>query len=200
MENFFMIRAEKQEHIVNAAFKVFGRQGYRKASIGDIAHEAGITKGMVTYYFGSKKTLYLYLVKVVHSRLVKAVQDDSVLSIPDFFDRFKKMTEIKITAIKAHPTLIGFMNSLYTETDPSVIQDIEQIFCDVHSGGEYVITEGVDMALFKAGLDPTAICKFIEWADYGFLAELYGADCSDEIDNHAQNFYDCLDVIKEAVC
>jgi AcrR family transcriptional regulator len=86
MEQFFKIRAEKQNHIVDSAFSVFGRQGYRKASLSDIARKAGITKSMITYYFGSKKTLYLYLVGVSKSLLIEAIKDNISSKATDFFE------------------------------------------------------------------------------------------------------------------
>jgi len=74
MEEFFTLRAEKQNHIIDAALTVFGRNGYKKSSIADIAEKAHIAKGMVIYYFGSKKNLYLYCAELCGDLLEKEME------------------------------------------------------------------------------------------------------------------------------
>ena len=109
LEKFFKLRAEKQEHIINAALTVFGRNGYKKASIADIAGEAGIAKGMVTYYFGSKKNLYLYLSQLCGRLLIQEVGGGIKQDVSDFFDRIKTAADIKIGLMKKHPAIISFL-------------------------------------------------------------------------------------------
>jgi AcrR family transcriptional regulator len=46
------------EEIYLAALKVFGRYGYRKATLGDIAAELGMTQGNLYLYVKNKKDLY----------------------------------------------------------------------------------------------------------------------------------------------
>ena len=50
---------DKKERLIEAAYQVFVRKGYRNSSIKDIAAEAGITPGLVHYYFKSKEELLL---------------------------------------------------------------------------------------------------------------------------------------------
>lgn len=61
LDKFLALPKEKQKAILDGAMQVFGSAPYKKASVGDIAKAAGISKGMVFYYFGSKKELYLFL-------------------------------------------------------------------------------------------------------------------------------------------
>lgn len=48
----------KREAILKAAAEVFGKKGFHKAKIEDIAQEAGIGKGTVYEYFSSKEQLF----------------------------------------------------------------------------------------------------------------------------------------------
>ena len=43
--------------IVEAAKAILGRDGYEKASIREIANEAGVARGLVHYYFETKEDL-----------------------------------------------------------------------------------------------------------------------------------------------
>ena len=59
-EKFFDLKKEKQDRMINAALKVFGMRGYQFASTDDIVREAGISKGLLFHYFGSKLGLYSF--------------------------------------------------------------------------------------------------------------------------------------------
>ena len=198
MENFFKIRAEKQEHIIKAGFMVFGKQGYRKASIADIAKEAGITKGMITYYFGSKKALYVYLVELCQTSLLESVKEQLGSGVTDFFERFKAIMDLQLEAIRKYPGLLAFANSTYYETDPEVTGDIKEIFADDDNLFNQMLLEGIDFSGFKPGIDPKLVCKFMLWAGEGFSAELFEKTTSvDQIEDIAADFRKCLDMMRQ---
>ncbi|HXD56166.1 MAG TPA: helix-turn-helix domain-containing protein, partial [Solirubrobacteraceae bacterium] len=46
--------AEKRRVILDAAVRVFARQGFHACRVSDIADEAGVAYGLVYHYFGSK--------------------------------------------------------------------------------------------------------------------------------------------------
>ncbi len=51
--------ARSVQRIVRAASRVFGRSGYDGASMGEVAKEAGVSKGLLHYHFKSKEDLLL---------------------------------------------------------------------------------------------------------------------------------------------
>ncbi|HHT83533.1 MAG: TetR/AcrR family transcriptional regulator [Christensenellales bacterium] len=63
-----MQNPKKLEELYTAAIKVFGKFGYKKATVEDIAAEMGWTKGAIYSYVKSKKDLYD---KAVKSRMRK---------------------------------------------------------------------------------------------------------------------------------
>jgi AcrR family transcriptional regulator len=48
---------DRREHIIDAAMRVFAQKGFTRATNRDVAHEAGITTGLIYYYFKSKEDL-----------------------------------------------------------------------------------------------------------------------------------------------
>ncbi|WP_062049096.1 TetR/AcrR family transcriptional regulator [Bacillus sp. JCM 19034] len=50
---------DKRQLLIDAAYKVFSRKGFNNASIKDVAREAGITPGLVHYYFKNKEELLI---------------------------------------------------------------------------------------------------------------------------------------------
>jgi len=48
---------DRREQIIDAAMRVFAQKGYVRATNRDVAREAGITTGLIYYYFKSKEDL-----------------------------------------------------------------------------------------------------------------------------------------------
>jgi AcrR family transcriptional regulator len=54
----------RREQILRVASRLFGNRPYSDVSISDIASEAGIARGLLHHYFGSKRELYLEVVRI----------------------------------------------------------------------------------------------------------------------------------------
>lgn len=48
---------DRREQIIDAAMRVFAQKGFTKSTNKDVAREAGITSGLIYYYFESKEAL-----------------------------------------------------------------------------------------------------------------------------------------------
>ena len=53
----------RREQILSVAVRLFGERGYAAVSTGDVAAGAGVARGLVNHYFGTKKELYLEVVR-----------------------------------------------------------------------------------------------------------------------------------------
>lgn len=73
-----LTRAEQREHtrtcLVQAAAKVFSRRGYEKASLDEVAEEAGFTKGAVYSNFKGKEDLFLATIDAHFQRRLDSVR------------------------------------------------------------------------------------------------------------------------------
>ena len=54
-EKFYELEKEKQDKIINAAIEVFAKNDYKNVVTEEIAYKAGISKGLLFYYFKNKK-------------------------------------------------------------------------------------------------------------------------------------------------
>ena len=54
----------RRDQILRAAARLFSQRPYSDVSISDIAGEAGIARGLLHHYFGSKRELYLEVVRI----------------------------------------------------------------------------------------------------------------------------------------
>lgn len=55
----------RREQILSCAVRLFGERPYDEVSTTDIARAAGVTRGLLHHYFGTKKDLYLEVVRVL---------------------------------------------------------------------------------------------------------------------------------------
>ncbi len=60
-EKFYLLPEEKQQKIINAGFRVFSENSYKKSPMNEIADCAGISKSLLYHYFRNKRELYLFL-------------------------------------------------------------------------------------------------------------------------------------------
>jgi len=113
-ERFTALNPEKQMRIINAAYKEFARHGYKKASTNRIVESAGIGKGMLFYYFGSKLELYNFLLEYAVSFFnqyfgkLRAKPANS-----DFFEQYKIAGKIKLKAYAANPYIFEFYTKIF---------------------------------------------------------------------------------------
>lgn len=65
---------ERRQSILKAAKKVFAEQGYHKAGVADIIHEAGIARGTFYLYFKSKRNVFSalldYILETIESNFI----------------------------------------------------------------------------------------------------------------------------------
>jgi AcrR family transcriptional regulator len=71
----------RREEILEAARRVFVRTDFATTSMGEIAEEAGVTRGLLNHYFGNKRDLYLAVVADVAASL-PAMVDTTLGDLP----------------------------------------------------------------------------------------------------------------------
>lgn len=61
--------AERRAQLLDVALEVFSRRGFHQTSMNDVAEAAGVTKPVLYQHFGSKRELFLELLREVGGRL-----------------------------------------------------------------------------------------------------------------------------------
>lgn len=60
----------RRNQLTKAAYKVVGQKGYYDFTIRDIAQEAGMSTGLIHYYFKNKEELLLHLLKEINKNML----------------------------------------------------------------------------------------------------------------------------------
>lgn len=125
-EKFFDLKKEKQDRMINAALKIFSIGGYKHASTDDIVSEAGISKGLLFHYFGSKLGLYSFLYDY-SVRFMKLEITGSVSSTEqDYFEIRRQMEYGKMQVLKNYPSMQRFLNRCRYEDVSEALMAIER--------------------------------------------------------------------------
>jgi TetR/AcrR family transcriptional regulator len=170
-EYFEALKPEKRDRIINAALKEFAKKDYGNASTNAIVTEAGIGKGMLFHYFGSKKEMYLYLYNHLVRLVTVEVFGQLDLSQGDLLFRWRQLSFLKLEMMKKFPMIFEFALIANKEESTDVKQDIalinQQILVEY---GEEKLFHGLDMTLFKEEMDAQKAIHIIIWSIDGFVA------------------------------
>lgn len=65
----------KQTHLIRTAYRLIGDKGVQRLSLQEVADAAGVSKGLVFYYFKTRENLILATMRWVLSRTAERIQE-----------------------------------------------------------------------------------------------------------------------------
>lgn len=113
---------ERRARLLDLGLGLFSKRNYEDIGIEDIAREAGMSKGLLYHYFGSKRGFYVAVVKHAAAELVQHIEPDRSLD-PE---------ERAFAGVKAYLTFVEARAGAYLAlmrsgvgADPQVIDTLE---------------------------------------------------------------------------
>lgn len=152
---------EKRDNIINSAMKEFSTNTFQKASTNIIVEDAGISKGLLFHYFGTKDKLYKYLeyfcIKIITEKIVDQLDWEQ----KDIFLRLKEISIIKFKVLQKYPYLADFSLMVFQGKTVEEIMHINPEFpIELYS---QIYTHNIDYSLFKEDIDINRAIKIIQW-------------------------------------
>ncbi len=167
-EKFFDLKKEKQDRMINAALKIFSIGGYKHASTDDIVSEAGISKGLLFHYFGSKLGLYSFLYDY-SVRFMKLEITGGVSSTEqDYFEIRRAMEYAKMQVLKNYPYMQQFLDRCRFEDVSEALMAIERqknVLTDIQA----VLKNQSNRSLFKDGVDYEKLDQMLTYTVDGLM-------------------------------
>ncbi|MEA5019572.1 MAG: TetR/AcrR family transcriptional regulator [Gordonibacter sp.] len=168
-EKFESLPKERQEAIVGAAVEAFGMNDYKNASTDAIARKAGISKGLLFFYFKNKRELYLYLMERLMDKVSALVVDDEFYEIDDFFELMEYAANKKKTVFSKMPFMMDFsIRAFYPEhrdvkdaMDGWTQQQLDLMF------SRYF--KNIRFDKFRDDVDPRRVMDMMIWMADGYL-------------------------------
>lgn len=172
------MEAEKRKRILNAALNEFSK-GYTAANTDVIVKEAGISKGLLFHYFGSKRGLFLFLIKYTLEMMISGYE--KVISERcDFLDNLWAVSKWKLDVSLQYPLEYRFqvkafasLKDVFPEGLPKDVESINsQMMQQIYQRSNH------EKSLLKEGVDEEKAQNIIIWTINGLTDSLfrYGDD------------------------
>jgi len=161
---FESIADEKKRRIMEAALVEFAAKGYAGATTRNITNAAGISSGLLFYYFKDKSTLMIEVARHCRDFMVNTIfkeLDDGL----DFFDMLKQTGMIKVRIAVEYPEVYRlllddrvFNAPEFKRENNAMIQEFSKKYHFAGSAGTgsagNSVDEGIqDRVIFKEGVD-----------------------------------------------
>lgn len=95
---------EKPQHIIDAAIRVFARNGYYNSRVSDIAREAGIAAGTIYLYFKTKDEILVTLFRQKMARWVDFARRE-IARQPGAVAKLRRLVALHFRVLEENPEL-----------------------------------------------------------------------------------------------
>mgnify|MGYP003286781528 FL=1 len=170
-EKFLELPNEKQLKIINAGFEYFGKYGYKGANTEDIANRAGISKGLLFYYFKNKESYYLFLCEFCQNLMLESFQETDFQEITDFFELIDFATKAKLKIITEYPFITDFSVNLIADKSIKVGSKSEEYVNNAIYNSFDIYFKNIDFTPFKEEIDVKKIYQMMLWLSEGHINE-----------------------------
>lgn len=185
---FMTMEVEKRQRVIYAALKEFSK-GYMEANTDVIVKDAGVSKGIIFHYFGSKRGLFLFLVK--YSLDIVTTEYERVISKRnDFLENIRLVSKAKADMSRRYPLEFGFTVRAYSSIKEVFPEGLPGDMLNLTSMGMQQIHQGSnnDKSLFKEGIDSEKAKNIIIWTMNGFTDSLFRY--GDDVDAYKTHYYE----------
>ncbi len=158
-------QGEKRRLILDAAVRVFAREGYHTSRVGDIAEEAGIAHGLLYHYFSSKDEVLETVFRENWNELLDRFRAVEASDVPAD-DKLRAIAKILLRTWRNDPALVTVMVREVART-PQLQGQVEAVgegFALI----ERVIERGQAEGALRADVD----ARLASWIFYGALEEI----------------------------
>lgn len=162
---------EKRQRIIKASIEEFGK-GYALASTNEIVRKAGVSKGLLFHYFGSKKNLFFVAFREatakLQEKLLACYEADKENTPGDIFHRLTRLALIKLKLFQDDPTLYQFLAVAIQDSPSDVKQELQTLIDTAAEEGMGKILDGITFSDLRPDVDPVKAIKLIQLAMDGF--------------------------------
>ena len=138
---------DKRRQILDAAVRVFARQGFHATRVSDIADEAGVAYGLVYHYFNSKDQVLnelflerwsLLLAAIEEAERTDATRRDKLAAVAGFiFDSYRHDPELMKVIIVEVTRAANSFGRTHLEEIRRAYEGIAKIVADGQAAGEF---------------------------------------------------------------
>ena len=160
---------EKKERTLSAAWEVFARFGYEKASVQDIAEAAGVSKSVVFKYYESKENLYRTAFRVASDEIARAdAEAASAATEPDdVFSALRKTVDARMRLFVRAPYVYSFSYTAAYDT----AELPRQLVVEEFAKRGVTKPDAERYRCIRKDVSPQRAKQMIFWISQGFLGD-----------------------------
>jgi AcrR family transcriptional regulator len=143
-ETFFNLSEEKRARVLDAALTEFASHTFHQATVDRIVEGAGISKGSFYQYFGDKKDLYRYLVKMSQEKKLDYIkrtlkEEDNT----DIFSQLRGLYSAGVRFAQDNPQLLAIGQNLWKEEEEFLQEVMDQALPEAQDFLEDMLKRGL---------------------------------------------------------
>lgn len=203
--NIDKIPEDKKAKIIEVSLKEFAEKGYDKASTNTIVKESGISKGLLFYYFESKKNLYLCLVDYCLDFVMERFEKSIEVMSNDFFKRIMEFGLIKIEIANEYPYIYDIVFEAFINMPEPVKIEMEEKYTEVSKKTMPLVMSNIDYSMFRGDIDINKAIEYIFLAFEGiqkkYINQYRGRkeDIANNMDEIMKEYYLYIEFMKNGV-
>lgn len=171
-EKFFALPKERRQAILNAGYRVFSQNTYKKTPVSEIAASAGISKSLLFYYFRNKQELYVFLWENCVRTTVRYMNAYDCYRQTNLFEMLRRGMQAKMHIMYEYPDMGHFAVKAFYEEDPAVAPAVHESYEKYKNADAKDALEGLDPGQFKEGIDLRMMYREMYLASEGYLWEM----------------------------
>jgi AcrR family transcriptional regulator len=186
---------DKRRQILDAAIRVFARQGFHSTRVSDIADEAGVAYGLVYHYFKSKEEVLNELFTERWSLLLAAIDEADGDDRPPRA-KLETVAGFIIESYRHDPELMKVIIVEVTRAANSFGQTHLREIRRAYDSIARIVEEGQESGAFRADIDPA----FASMSFYGAIEQLLSGWIFDLIPAADSDFGKAKDFVVATIC
>jgi TetR/AcrR family fatty acid metabolism transcriptional regulator len=187
--------ADKRRQILDAAVRVFARQGFHSTRVSDIADEAGVAYGLVYHYFSSKEQVLNELFRERWSLLLAAI-DEADRGVASPREKLAAVAAFIVDSYRHNPELMKVIIVEVTRAANSFGRTHLPEIREAYSGIAKIVAEGQEGGAFRPDIDP----QFASMSFYGAIEQLLSGWIFDLIPADDAHFERAKELVVETIC
>ncbi|MCG8400498.1 MAG: TetR/AcrR family transcriptional regulator [Firmicutes bacterium] len=156
-----VLTEEKKEQIFQVALKEFAEKGYEQASTNTICKEAGVAKGLLFHYYGSKGGLYLSLLDKGVDKFMQIYDKMLPQLAPDILKRIEQILELKIRFYSEDSLFSSLLVNAFIDIPTELEGEIRNKLNRMYEKYLPRLYEHLDYEVFRDGIDPQKAIEFV---------------------------------------
>ena len=156
---------DKRRLLLDAAVRVFAREGFHTSRVGDIAEEAGVAHGLLYHYFPSKDEVLATIFRENWRQLLERFHQVETSPEPAL-ERLRGVAKILLRTWRNDPDLVRVMVREVARSPHlhGQVEEIREAFATI----ERMVERGQTAGELRSDLDP----RLVSWMFYGALEEV----------------------------